>query len=94
MFEPCFFLNWPTVTVTVTVFILPLHEQRHFYYKTRYAPVKGDRIKNPRHGQHPERDQNEIGTRYEFAFFEGMKGQDRVAFQYTLGFSLVEHQAS
>ena len=23
--------------------------------------------KNPRHGQHPERDQNEIGTRYEFA---------------------------
>ena len=23
--------------------------------------------KNPRHGQHPERDQNEIGTRYRFS---------------------------
>ena len=28
--------------------------------------------------------QNEIGTRYEFASFEAIKGQDRLAFQYTL----------
>ena len=34
-------------------------EMRHFClkrYKTRYTPVKRDRITNPRHGQHPERD--------------------------------------
>ena len=39
-------------------------EMRHFclkHYKTRCTPVKRDRIKNLRHGQHPERDQNEIG---------------------------------
>ena len=36
------------------------------HYKTRCTPEKRDRIKNPRHGQHPERDQNEIGTRYKF----------------------------
>ena len=71
------------------------YEQRHFYfclkhYKTRCTPEKLDRIKNPRHGQHPERDQNEIGTRYEFAYFEAIKGQDRVACQYRLGFSLLE----
>ena len=62
--------------------ILHLYEQRHFYankaktfrrhfclkhYKTRCTPEKRDRIRNPGHGQHPERDQNEIGTRYEFA---------------------------
>ena len=44
--------------------------RRHFClkrYKTRHTPEKRDRIKNPRHGQHPERDQNEIGTRYEVA---------------------------
>ena len=43
---------------------------RHFClkrYKTRYTPVKRDRIKNPRRGQHPERDQNEIGARFKFA---------------------------
>ena len=34
--------------------------QKKHYYKTRYTAVKRDRIKNPRHGQHPERDQNEI----------------------------------
>ena len=71
-------------------------EMRHIRlkrYKTRCTPVKRDRFKNPRHGEHPERDQNEIGTRYKFAFFEAMKGQDRVAFQYTLGFSLLERQA-
>ena len=42
--------------------------RRHFClkrYKTRCTPEKRDQIKNPRHGQHPERDQNEIGTRYE-----------------------------
>ena len=33
-----------------------------------------------------ERDQNEIGTRYKFAQFETIKGQDSVAFQYTLRF--------
>ena len=53
-----------------------------------------DRIKNPSYGQHPERDQNEIGTRDEYASFEAMKGQDRVAFQYTLWFSLLERPAS
>ena len=37
------------------------------HYKTRCTPVKRDRTKNPRHGQHPEQDQNEIGTRYELA---------------------------
>ena len=42
----------------------PLSSERQ---QTRYMPVKPDRTKNPRHGQHPERDQNEIGTRYEFA---------------------------
>ena len=45
-------------------------EMRHFclkHYKTRYTPAKRDRIKTPMHGQHPERDQNEIGTRCEFA---------------------------
>ena len=52
----------------------------------RYTLAKPDRINNPRNGQHPERDQNEIGTRYEFAYFEAIKGQDRVAPQYTLGF--------
>ena len=51
------------------------YEQRHVYakkartemrnfclkhYKMRFKLVKRDRIKNPRHGQHPERDQNEI----------------------------------
>ena len=36
----------------------------------------------------------EIGTSYEFALFEAMKGPDRVAFQYTLGFSFLERQAS
>ena len=30
------------------------------HYKTRCTPEKRDRIENPRHGQHPERDQNEI----------------------------------
>ena len=38
-------------------------EMRHFRlkdYRTRCAPVRRDRTKNPRHGQHPERDQNEI----------------------------------
>ena len=43
--------------------------RRHFclrHYKTRCTPEKRDRIKNPRRGQHPERDQNEIGTRYKF----------------------------
>ena len=30
--------------------------------------------------------QNEIGTRYKFAVFEPIKGQDRVACQYTLRF--------
>ena len=54
--------------------------------------MKRDRIKNPRHGLHPERDQNETGTRYTFASFEAMKGQDRAAFQYALGFSLLERQ--
>ena len=42
-------------------------ETRHFNlkrYKTRYTPVKRDRFKNPRHGQHPERDQNKIRTSY------------------------------
>ena len=46
------------------------HSGAHFClkrYKTRCTPEKRDRIKNPRHGQHPERDQNEIGTRYEVA---------------------------
>ena len=56
------------------------------HYKTRYMPVKRDRIKIPRNAQHPERDQNEIGTRYEFAYFEAIKGQGRVALQYALGF--------
>ena len=37
------------------------------HYETRYTPVKRDRIKIPRNAQHPERDQNKIGTRYEFA---------------------------
>ena len=65
---------------------------RHFClqrYKTRYTPAKRDRIKYPSHCQHPERDQNVIGTRYEFAQFEAMKGQDRVAFHHTLGFVLI-----
>ena len=38
-------------------------EMRHFclkHYKTRCTLAKRDRIKNPRHGQHPERDQNEM----------------------------------
>ena len=62
-------------------------------YKTRYTPRKRDRIKNQRHGQHPERDQKEIGTKYKFAYIWGHEGtQDRVACQYTLGFSLLEHQ--
>ena len=34
--------------------------------------------------------QNEIGTRYEVTYFEAIKGQDRVACQYALGFSLLE----
>ena len=51
-------------------------------------PEKRDRIENPRHGQHPERDQNEIGTRYGVAYFQARKGQ------YTLGFSLLEGQMS
>ena len=38
--------------------------------------------------------QNEIGTRYEVAYFEARKGQDRVACQYTRGFSLLEGQMS
>ena len=44
--------------------------RRHFCLKpckARCTPEKRDWIKNPRHGQHPERDRNEIGTRYEFA---------------------------
>ena len=36
--------------------------------------------------------QNEIRTRYKFAWFEAIKGQDREAFQDTLGFSLLERQ--
>ena len=32
---------------------------RHFCLKHRF-------LKSPRNGQHPERDQSEIGTRYEF----------------------------
>ena len=52
---------------------------RHFClkpYKRRYTPVKRDRfLKSPRNGQHPERDQNEIGTRYEFVSFEPIEGQ-------------------
>ena len=36
-------------------------------FKTRYTPEKRDRfLKSPRSGQHPGRDQNEIGTRYKF----------------------------
>ena len=38
-------------------------EMHHFslkHYKTRYTPAKRDKIKNPRHGQHPERDRNEV----------------------------------
>ena len=62
--------------------------------KTRCTREKRDRIKNLRHGQHPEQDQNEIGTRYEVAYFEARKGQDSVACQYTLGFSLLEGQMS
>ena len=84
-----------------------LYEQRHFYannaktemrhfclksYKTRYTSAKRDTIKNPQHGQDPEREQNEIGTR--FAYFEAMKGQDTAAFQDTLGFSLLVCQMS
>ena len=57
-------------------------------------PEKRDRIQNPRHGLHPERDQNEIGTRCEVAYFEAIKGQDGVACQYTPGFSLLEGQMS
>ena len=34
------------------------------HYKMRYTPAKRDRIQNPRDDQHPERDRNEIGTRY------------------------------
>ena len=67
--------------------------RRHFcrkHHKTRCTPEKRDQIKNPRHGHHPERDQNEIGTRYKFVQLEAIKGQDRVACQYTLGFSLFE----
>ena len=37
-------------------------------------------------------EQNEIGTRYEVAYFEARKGQDRVACQYALGSSLLEGQ--
>ena len=37
-------------------------------------PAKQDRINNPRHGQHPDQDQNEIGTRYEFAYSGAIKG--------------------
>ena len=51
------------------------------HYKTRYAPVK----RGPKNGQHPERDQNEIGTRYKFASFEAIEGQDRVAAQDATG---------
>ena len=58
----------------------------HQGYKTIYTPEKRDRIENPRHGQHPERDQNEIRS----CILEARKGQDRVACQYTLGFSLLE----
>ena len=38
--------------------------------------------------------QNEIRTRYEVAYFEARKGQDRVACQHTFGFSLLEGQMS
>ena len=73
-------------------------EMRHFclkHDKTRYTPVKQDRfLKSPRNGQHPERDQNEIGTRYEFAYFEAIEGQDRVALKDAPGFSLLEYQMS
>ena len=43
----------------------------------RRAPDK----KSPRNGQHPEPDQNEIRTRYGFASYEAIEGQDRVARQ-------------
>ena len=46
-------------------------------------------MKNPSNGQHPERDQNEIGTRYQFSYFEATKEQDREALQDTLGLSLL-----
>ena len=54
------------------------YEQRHFYvnkaktgvrhfclkgYKTRCTPIKRERIVNPRNGQPPERDRNEIQIR-------------------------------
>ena len=70
---------------------------RHFcpkHYKTRCTPVKRHRINNPRHGQHPERDPNEIRKRYEFASFEAIEGQDRAALQDAPGFSLLERQMS
>ena len=49
---------------------------------------------SPRNCQHPERDQNEIGTRYKFAYFEAVEGQDRVARQFLRGFSVLECQVS
>ena len=81
-------------TFVLLALTLNTHEQRHFYankaktgarhfwlkrYKTRYRPVKRERIRNSRNAQHPEQDQNEIETRYEFAQYEAIKGRDRVA---------------
>ena len=43
------------------------------HYKTRYTPVKRDRIKDPRNISI----QNEIRTRNEFAQFEATKGHER-----------------
>ena len=66
--------------------------------QTRYTPVNEigpDRfLKSPRSGQPPERDQNEIGTRYEFAESGPIEGQDGVVVQDAPGFSLLACQVS
>ena len=67
---------------------------RHFCLKlykfqTRCTRVRRDRKLPVQKVQGMVSIQNEIGTRCKFAYFEAIKGQDRVACQYARGFSLL-----
>ena len=70
-------------------------------YKTRYTPAKRDRklrllwfLENPKNGQHPERDQIEIGRDTDWNNSRPTKDKTRLACQKTPGFSLLECHVS